>query len=574
MNGNGSPTKSLAEDHIARVEQLSSQRAYFEAAWRQVSDVAAPDAAQFETGLIFGSNKLQNNGGFGSSSQFPTATKRSKKIYDTTAINAIDRLASGIEALVIPQSEYWHGIGISDLTKINMTDDEKRWTESQRDLLFRVRYDADSGFVPAMQTAVRRCIQFGNGFIYVDEGWDNKAMIRYRYMPLNECYVAEDAYGQINTWYRVYSLTAKQAVSMFGDRVCATIKAAAAKPKEMDNKYTFIQCVYKREEYGSFSEGMLRAPFASVHIDLEGRDVVRESGYTTFPIIDFRWLPEPGKIYGEGPVMRVLSDIQSLNLMGRNELIASDIALKPPLLVANSGVMNRPNANPGAIIMGGIAPNGQKLVDTLHTQQRLDFFTNVLNAKQAQVKDSLYITLFQTLVRNPQQSATEALIRANEKAELLGPAGTRLQAGLSKMIDRELDILIKRGLYEPTSQYAIPRSLQGKKVNIEFTSPLDRMRRIKQVEGTQQLTNILAPLAANDPEIMDIIDTDEMARGSADILNVPIAFIRPQAKIEAIRQGRRDQAAQQAQSQNALQAAQAGKAGAEALQTLQQTQAA
>lgn len=572
MSTHGSPSTAIAEDHLARVTALASSRAYFEAAWRQVSDVAAPDAAQFETGLIFGSGSGTSLG-FGNQN-VPLAAKRSKKIYDTTAVNAIDRLASGIEAIVCPQSEYWHGIGILDLHKLQMSDEEKRWTESQRDLLFRVRYDADSGFVTANQTAIRRCIQFGNGFIFVDEGFDKSAHVTYRYMPLNECYVAEDAHGNINAWYRVYQLSAAQAVEKFGPKVSARVLAQAKNPATMDDRSTYVHAVFKREKYGAFSDGILKAPFASIHIDTDCRDVVRESGYTTFPVIDFRWLPEPGRIYGEGPVMRVLADIQSLNLMGKNELIASDVALKPPLLVANAGVMNRPNANPGTIIMGGISPNGQKLVEPLMTQQRLDFFTTVLNAKQNQVKDSLYINLFQTLVRNPQQSATEALQRANEKGELLGPAGTRLQGAYSRMIDRELDILIRKGLYEPTSKYAVPKSLQGKKVNVEFTSPLDKMRKTKQAEGTIQLVNYLSPLAAADPEVMDILDTDETARGLSDILNVPASFVRPQAQVDQRRAARREAQAQQQQAQVALQAAQAGKAGADALQTLQQTRAA
>ena len=54
-----------------------------------------------------------------------------------------------------------------------------------------------------------------------------------------------------------------------------------------------------------------------------------------------------------------------------------------------------------------------------------------MEVRRTQVKETLYINLFQTLIKNPEMTATEAMIRNNEKGELLGPAGGKIQAALS-----------------------------------------------------------------------------------------------------------------------------------------------
>lgn len=499
-----------------------------------------------------------------STSNIALAARNSAQLYDSTGINAVDRLASGIESLIIPQSEYWHGMGVLDLSRDEFSDEEHRWFEKVRNLMFRVRYDADSGWITASQTAMRRCVAFGNAFMFVGESFDNKSIINYRYLPLNECHVAEDHNGKITQFYREYSLTASQAMSDFGNKCPETVKRAAESQAEKDQRFIFIHAILPRADFEL--GGMVdKAPFQSVHVERDSKTVVRESGFFEFPVIDFRWLPEPGRTYGEGPVMRCLADIQSLNKMAKNEQIAGDQAVRPTLLVANAGVMNRPTARPGEMIYGGMSANGQRLVEPLFNGQRLDFATMVLEAKRNQVKDSMYLNLFQLLVKNPQMTAHEAMIRAGEKADLLGPAGSRLQQSLSRLIDREVGILARRGAFRPGTSLEIPRRLQGKKSHVQFTSPLDRMRRAKEGEGILRLLETASPLAQTDPSVLDAIDSDETLRQLRDILGAPIAIMRKPEEIAKIRAGR--QQAQAAQ-QNAQIAAEMAKAGAQGSQAL------
>lgn len=555
------------EDIVQALIGHQGRRTDFEWAWRQVAKVAAPDAPEFSIGGISGGNIL----GTGAHTQ-ATAVRRSKGIYDSTAVWAVDRLASGIEALIVPQSEYWHGLDVLDLAKEEPTDDEALWLERTRNLLFKVRYDADSGWIAAVQTCLRRMVAFGNAFMLVEEGnsgHDTTNLIRYRQLPLNGCYADENHQGVIDTFYWLYQMTARQAVQKFAGMVPERIRKCAENPADSGKMFSFVHCIRPRSDFGSPSEGVKKTPWASFHVEMESKHIVRESGYFEFPIVDFRWLPEPGKIYGEGPVMKALADIQSLNLMAKNELIAGQQAIDPPLLIPHAGIMNRPNTNPGAVNMGGMTAAGQKLIEPLLTGQRLDFATAVLDAKREQVKNSLYLNLFQILVQNPQMTATEALLRANEKGELLGPAGTRLQQSLSGLIERELGILTRKGLYEKNSAYYPPRTLHDRDIGGHFTGPLSRMRKAKEAEATIQLLNILAPLAQVSQDVVDNMEPDETARGLADILGVPKKFIRKMDTVLQVRQQRAD--AQNAAQQTAAikDLAAASKSGVDAISNLQ-----
>lgn len=550
----------MADDVIQRLSKLASSRIHREKAWQQAADVAAPDAGDFSTSH-FGLN------GFDTQYQTSQSAKKSKNIYDSTAVWSVDRLASGLEALIVPQSDYWHGYDVLDLTRESLSDEEKLWLERLRNLTFRMRYDTDSGWVNAMQTCLRRMIVFGNAFMFIEDGIHGRSILRYRYLPLRECFIAEDHYGNVDTFYRLYQLTARQALQKFGERVSQDIKSAAESNTDKDKMFTFVHCISPRADFGAPTGGVLNSKYASLHIEHNNRRVVGESGYYDFPVVPFRWMPEPGRIYGEGPVERVLADIQSLQVLSENELMASHQSVKPPLLVAHAGVMNRPNTNPDAINMGGLSTAGEALVKPMFTGQRLDFATQVLEARRNQVKESMYINLFALLVQNPEMSATEAMIRANEKGELLGPAGSRIQHSLSHANERELGIMERAGVFNQGSAFEPPESLQGTELGPEFTSPLDRLRKGREVEGMVQWTNTMAPISNVKEDIFDWLDEDKAAKGTAERLGMPVEFIRSSDDVAAIRAQRAEQQQAAADAQNVQNLAAAGKDSASALST-------
>lgn len=270
----------VATDVVNRLASLSAERTAFEAAWDQVDAVAATSADP---------NTGYSKAGALTQLPQPIATQRSKRLFDSTGANAVDRLGSGIEALVIPQSEYWHGLKITDMRHRKPTQTEQQWLEDQRDLMFETRYDADSGWVLGSQSCIRVCISHGNSFLWTEEGFDDAALIHYRYLPLRESYGAQNHRGVMNAYYRFYSLTAEQALGKFRERCPPKVRMYAEKAETKDQRFSFIQAIEERSALGRIGD---KGAFKSLHIEVESKAICGEGTFYEFPVIDFRWMAD------------------------------------------------------------------------------------------------------------------------------------------------------------------------------------------------------------------------------------------------------------------------------------------
>jgi hypothetical protein len=141
-------------------------------------------------------------------------------------------------------------------------------------------------------------------------------------------------------------------------------------------------------------------------------------------------------------------------------------------------------------------------------------------------------------------TATEAMIRAQEKGALLTPVMGRQQSeALGPMIERELAILQRQGRLPPMPD--VLAEAEGE-FEIEYDSPLSRAQKSEQVVGISRTFEVLAPLASAQPDIFDVFDGDALAQLAAEVNGVPQKVLNTPEEIQQMRQGRA--AAQQMQS--------------------------
>ena len=558
---------SIAGDIIDRANQMASDRSNWVTVWQDIARLVLPTESA-ETSfnyMMIGSQPTRT--GPNAAQQGPNSTARVKSIYDNTGMMACDRLASGMESLVTPQSEKWHGLTVADVLHDKCTDEENIYLERLRNFMFVLRYDPRAGFIPSHQKAMRSCVAFGTGVIYCEqddlqprpgEGSTGVIPTRYQYCPLSENLLSTNDYGNVDCNYRVRRFTVKQLIQKFGEKKLSSQVQGFADRGEWDTTIPVVHAVCPRMELGSYNlQGTLRgSAIASYYVEVDTKHLIADGGFFEFPFGVYHWLQQDNGPYAESPVMLALSEIKSLQLMGKGELRAFGQWTDPPLGMPNDGVMNRPNLNPRAINPGAVGPGGELRVKPLITAQSPDFAEKVMEVRRGQVKETLYINLFQTLIKNPEMTATEAMIRANEKGELLGPAGGKIQGALSTVIDRELAILARRGIFRPGSPLAPPQSLRGMPITVRMTSPLDRMRRANEGVGTTQLLNVALPMVKVKPDILDNFDLDRVVRNLREIFGAPADSMVPETIMAQNRQV-------SLQRQQAMQALAAGKAGGE-----------
>ena len=170
-----------------------------------------------------------------------------------------------------------------------------------------------------------------------------------------------------------------------------------------------------------------------------------------------------------------------------------------------------------------------------------------MERRRRTINDAFLVTLFQILVDSPQMTATEVLQRAQEKGALLAPTVGRQQSEtLGPLIEREIGILDRQGLLPQP-----PEILDGQEYEVEYVSPLSRAMKSEEGVGILRTLEMVQPIAAVDPSVMDNFDFDEITRVLADVNGVPQRILKPAQEIEAARQGR----SQQQELQSALAAA-------------------
>ncbi|MDP8249278.1 portal protein [Pseudochrobactrum saccharolyticum] len=541
---------SVADSIMRMQQQMAVERYYWEATWRDVVTLCMP----------YASHKYELNGmniasSLTGTAQQPQAAQRSKEIFDATAAWSLDRLNAGMESLIAPRAQKWHAFSLDDPFAPDPTDLEEEWLDRLRDYHFTARYDAKSNFALANQKAIRGACGLGTGILYLEENIGRRGIdpvkvpFFYRSIPVVETYLGIDAYDDVDKCIRVFELTARAAEGYFsqeGDSLPEKVKSALAdKP---DQPFTFIHCVLPREEAGEHKDKRRHQPYASFWLEVESRHMIRSSGFFTFPYQVMWWDQTDGSPYGQSPVMAALSEIKMLQVMGKTVAQVSQQMIKPPMATMRGIYNQRLNLNAGAVNAGMLDEQGRLLAQPIIQAQNPTFAERLIEAKRLSVRESMYINLFQTMVDNPQMTATEALLRANEKGELLGPAGAKIETGIAGAIDREVDIVQRKGAFEQGSPLEPPSSVGGKNVGVKFTGPLARMRRMAEMQGIERVLQMATVVGQYDQSTLMKIDGDETLELTREINGAP----RKMFKRDELVAEQRQAMAQQQESQAAL----------------------
>jgi hypothetical protein len=324
------------------------------------------------------------------------------------------------------------------------------------------------------------------------------------------------------------------------------VKDHAKDPAKMDKKFSFLHAVMPAEMAEGYDG---ERPFASIYIDLDNLHKISEGGFYEFPYVVYTWTLPSATAYGESPAMVALPEMKSLQLMSRDSLLASQLAIRPP--VASAFELDRPvNLNPGAINPKMVDPNtGRPLVVPVLQPGDPRLFQLTMDQRRLHIQQALFTDLFNVLINKPNMSATEAMIRNQEKGEMLGPAASRIQVGLSRCVDRELGLLARKGAFDQGSYFAPPDSLRGRSVAVRFSSPIDRARQMAEVTGMQQTLEFAGGIAQFAPDVLDNFDTDAMILRARYLLGAPPLAQRDPKLVEGLRK-------EKAEAANAQQTAQ------------------
>lgn len=496
--------------------------------------------------------------------EFAEGVNRNTRIFDSTGVIANERFSAAMESILTPRSQVWHKTKSAD-EELNEVPAVSRYLDRVNKILFGARYHPQANFASQTDECYMSLGAFGNDLLYVDEVVG--ICLRYRSVPLSELVWSMNHQGMVDTVYRKFKYTAKQAIQHWGrENVPQVIRDSFA--KQPFTELEFLHVIKPNYQHVPGAYGDKGKEFECWYIFLGQKSVLERGAYRTFPCAIGRYRMAPRESYGRGPATTCLPDIRTANEMVKTGLRAGQKAVDPPILLAEESVLSNFNQRPGANNYGMMTSEGKPLAMAFEGKGNWALAEKQLEGTRQTVRDTFLNTLFQILVQNPNMTATEALLRAQEKGELIAPMMGRQQSEfLGPLIHREIDILSNANLLPPPP-IELLRSGQG--IKIEYTSPMAMALRAQ--EGTAIMNTVadIGQMANLDKSVLYLIDFHEAGREMATIRGCPSKLIRSEDEVQqllahAAEQQQELQAAQQAPqvamgAKNLAQAAQAAAA--------------
>jgi hypothetical protein len=525
----------LTQAHIQRLGALRQERSTWDSQWEE----AAARASPVHVNRFTGQGALQ-----------PEGQKNTQQQFDGTTAAAAQKFGAVMESLVTPQNHLWHALKVMDKA-LKSKRAVRVFFDELSDLLYDYRYRPAANFVGNSQQVYHSLGVYGNGTLFIDQP-DNAKGLRYKNIFLGETYFAENHAGVIDTLYRPFMLTARQAVQQFGAKVSEAVQSRAGESSQADQKNVeILHCVLPNPDFEPGDVmGPGAFPYLSIYIEVQTQTLLKQGGYDTFPYAIARYTQITGEVYGRGPAQYVLPSIKTLNEQKKTVLKQGHRAVDPVLLAHDDGKLASATLKAGKTVAGGVSKEGRALIQPLPAGN-IAVGDKMMDMERVIIQDAFLISLFQILIDTPQMTATEVLERAREKGMLLAPTAGRLQSEfLGPLIEREITLLARQHLFPRMPQILIDAAVEYK---VEYDNPMSRMARAEKAAGFMRALGTAGEYVkmTGDVEPLDHFNIDVAMPAVIEIFGSPAAWTRSAEEVLARRQAR----AQQAQEQQMIEAA-------------------
>lgn len=523
------PTKQesdRAQQIIRRFDKMKADRGTLDSTLQEVSDRVLPRKAHITEKPVKGQKR-----------------KVSPSFCNDTAIFANQDMAAGLFAHLC--SGRWFALKARN-RELDEYEASKRWFSKTTHILLEEL--AISNFNNEINELLLDVGWCGTPCIGVWPG--TKTFLRFETYHISGYCIAQNNEKKVDTILDKFQYTARQAVQEWGlENVGKDVQDAynSEGGKDRDKKFWFIHSITPREEYSdSYPALPSRQPIASEWVDVKAKKMIKVSGYYELPKLVPRWVKRSGEVYGRSQGMFALSTIKLVNEMDKNTTQAGQLQVAKPILAPDDGFVGTVRISPRSILYYRRHLQGKDKPEALDLGGPMDWSFEWLNKKEDIIRKAFFNDLFALLAEQTKaQTAYEIAQRIEEKhSRIIAPIGRILSELFNGLIRRGIGILGRAGRLPP-----VPQELVGQEYEIEYISKLALALRILEVRSLTTGFDVLNPLIAVKPDMLDNYDTDQIARGVPERLGWPVDWLRDIPERDEIR-------AVRAAEEQALQAAQ------------------
>ncbi len=448
--------------------------------------------------------------------------KQNLHLFDGTAPDAVDQLASSLLSELTPPWAKWFGLKAGpELTPTERTQVAPVLEKSTDILLQNFEH---SNFAVEIHQCYLDLVTAGTACLMFEEApVGESTAFRFYAVPLREIALEESADGRLDRTFRCSQIT-PEGIHIRFPAVDLPQKYFERSKQDKNYQLKLIEAVLPRNgQYGIMGYEYTAFVFDETE-GYESAITLRNGVFDSSPFINFRWLKAPGEVYGRSPVMKALPDIKTANKVVELVLKNASIAVTGIWQADDDGILNPANIKlvPGAIIPKAV---GSKGLTPLEAPGKFDISQLVLDDLRARINHALLSDSL-AQINVPNMTATEVLERAAQMARILGASFGRLQAELlTPLLKRAFYILRRRGDIKNFD-------LDGKVVDLQYKSPLALVQARKDISTVSEWVNLVTLMG---PEAASIINTKETAVWLGNTLNIPAGLISETPPTEELR---------------------------------------
>ena len=472
-------------------------------------------------------------------------------IYNTAHLDAINTTVHGVAGYLMSPSIRWFKFVTmgEHFEKSDTLYGANDWLEDVMNMMYSLF--SNSRFYATDMTALMDSIVTGTSYEMVSDKMEKGKVIFDAYNPF-ECYIAENEDGDVDTFFREYTMTARQAYKVFGNDLPDEILDMLKADGDASTECKFVHAIYPRVDYEMGLVPSFKKKWASVHYSHTGDEIVRISGYDDFPLAIHRWKKNDSSPYGTGLVMQYLPEIERLNDLTKQYSIAVQFQASPTTIVPEA-LRGRFVYRPGYTNYANVNQVGKP--DIVPNQLNISYLGQQIQDLELRIRQLLFSDLFNVLMRQDRQrTAYEVQELKGEGLILLSAIMGNMQIEkLSPLVLRTFRTMLRSGALPPPPPELVKASENGM-VEVELDGPLAQiMKAYHQATGLQQGMSAIAAVMQIFPDEVAQFDGGEIARQFATAQGLPQSCIREQSDVKKIKE---QQAQAQAQAQQQAQALQ------------------
>ncbi len=480
-------------------------------------------------------------------------------VYDGTAISAANLLTDGLCGYTATPSLIWYKYTLPGKLNFPRTSGMRAWSGKRMDEYPEVRgwlTDCEdvtwsaflrSNFYDVIPEFIKDGVTIGTSTMLTEEDLQ-KDKIVFTNPHFREGYFAENRYGVVDTYFRVYKISLRDLIDKFtmGRMSQIFLDLKNLLKNNPFEEREVLHAVFPRRDISPYRIDNKNMPFASYWILMDKQsEILGEDGYEELPSVTWRWRKNNDEICGRSPAWDAYVEIMKGNQQAKTNLIAGHKAAEGPM-VAPESLRGKINNEPRGVTF--VQNMEREMPRPLLTNMQLPYGIEQQERTNNILKEFFYVNFFLTLNRaafeKVELTATQSIGMQAEQAAVLSIRTGRLGSEAYNPIHDRVFAIENRNGRIPIPPDLLQEQIEllsskGRKTKIEidYVGPLAQVqKRLFKYQSINAGIEFLGKAMQVFPEATDNINPDQFVKEGLDSISWPANCLNSDTQRDKIRQ--------------------------------------